>query len=169
MTQAGQTKGRGVSRQEGSHLAEGWECVCAQGPSQPPGDLLSGRLGRAEQGPGADLGGSVSSQSAVYLLKPAEGGYHGGLERAQPPKLTSACRWGRKNIPPSGKRGNFTIFPRPPPLWMSKAKRFSLFSSSEAENGVEEKKKVCRSPTAQSPTPSSEAESPDPKRAICLR
>ncbi|XP_054570925.1 GRAM domain-containing protein 2B isoform X5 [Eptesicus fuscus] len=40
---------------------------------------------------------------------------------------------------------------------------------SEAENGVEEKKKVCRSPTAQSPAPSSEAESPDPKRAICLR
>nr|KAF6366261.1 hypothetical protein mPipKuh1_005870 [Pipistrellus kuhlii] len=42
---------------------------------------------------------------------------------------------------------------------------------SEAENGVEEKKKVCRSPTAQSPppTPSSEAESPDPKRAVCLR
>nr|KAF6489565.1 GRAM domain containing 2B [Molossus molossus] len=40
---------------------------------------------------------------------------------------------------------------------------------SEAENGVEEKKKVCRSPTAQSPTPSSEAESPDQKRVICLR
>ncbi|XP_036265298.1 GRAM domain-containing protein 2B isoform X4 [Pipistrellus kuhlii] len=47
----------------------------------------------------------------------------------------------------------------------------SVFLSSEAENGVEEKKKVCRSPTAQSPppTPSSEAESPDPKRAVCLR
>ncbi|KAM7148697.1 GRAM domain-containing protein 2B isoform 3-T3 [Molossus nigricans] len=45
----------------------------------------------------------------------------------------------------------------------------SVFLSSEAENGVEEKKKVCRSPTAQSPTPSSEAESPDQKRVICLR
>ncbi|XP_019587941.2 GRAM domain-containing protein 2B isoform X2 [Rhinolophus sinicus] len=41
--------------------------------------------------------------------------------------------------------------------------------SSEAENGVEEKKKVCKSPTAQSPTLSSEAESPDPKKLICLR
>ncbi|XP_012666932.1 GRAM domain-containing protein 2B [Otolemur garnettii] len=40
---------------------------------------------------------------------------------------------------------------------------------SEAENGVEEKKKVCRSPTAQSPTPSVEAESPDQKRIISLR
>lgn len=39
---------------------------------------------------------------------------------------------------------------------------------SEAENGVEEKKKVCRSPTAQSPAPCSEAESPDPKRLISL-
>uniref|UniRef100_A0A9L0IAI1 GRAM domain containing 2B n=1 Tax=Equus asinus TaxID=9793 RepID=A0A9L0IAI1_EQUAS len=39
---------------------------------------------------------------------------------------------------------------------------------SEAENGVEEKKKVCRSPTAQSPAPSSEAESPDQKRLISL-
>lgn len=52
---------------------------------------------------------------------------------------------------------------------MSKVKRFSLFSSSEAENGVEDKKKVCRSPTAQSPTPSVEAESPDQKKSICLR
>uniref|UniRef100_A0A671DIP5 GRAM domain containing 2B n=1 Tax=Rhinolophus ferrumequinum TaxID=59479 RepID=A0A671DIP5_RHIFE len=41
--------------------------------------------------------------------------------------------------------------------------------SSEAENGVEEKKKVCKSPTAQSPTLSSEAESPDQKKLICLR
>ncbi|XP_060027297.1 GRAM domain-containing protein 2B [Erinaceus europaeus] len=40
---------------------------------------------------------------------------------------------------------------------------------SEAENGVEEKKKVCRSPTALSPTPSPEAESPDQKRLISLR
>uniref|UniRef100_A0A8C9AL92 GRAM domain containing 2B n=1 Tax=Prolemur simus TaxID=1328070 RepID=A0A8C9AL92_PROSS len=40
---------------------------------------------------------------------------------------------------------------------------------SEAENGVEEKKKICRSPTAQSPTPSLEAESPDQKRIISLR
>uniref|UniRef100_A0A8D1N4B8 GRAM domain containing 2B n=1 Tax=Sus scrofa TaxID=9823 RepID=A0A8D1N4B8_PIG len=40
---------------------------------------------------------------------------------------------------------------------------------SEAENGVEEKKKVCRSPTALSPAPSSEAESPDQKRIISLR
>ncbi|XP_015977410.1 GRAM domain-containing protein 2B isoform X4 [Rousettus aegyptiacus] len=45
----------------------------------------------------------------------------------------------------------------------------SVFLSSEAENGVEEKRKACRSPTAQSPTPSSEAESPDQKRIICLR
>ncbi|XP_025779257.1 GRAM domain-containing protein 2B isoform X3 [Puma concolor] len=52
---------------------------------------------------------------------------------------------------------------------MSKVKRFSLFSSSEAENGLEEKKKICRSPTAQSPTPSCEAESPDQKRIISLR
>ncbi|KAB1280699.1 GRAM domain-containing protein 2B [Camelus dromedarius] len=47
-------------------------------------------------------------------------------------------------------------------------KRF-LFSSSEAENGVEEKKKACRSPTAQSPAPTSEAESQDQKRIISLR
>ncbi|GAB5566652.1 GRAM domain-containing protein 2B isoform X2 [Prionailurus iriomotensis] len=40
---------------------------------------------------------------------------------------------------------------------------------SEAENGLEEKKKICRSPTAQSPTPSCEAESPDQKRIISLR
>uniref|UniRef100_A0A452R088 GRAM domain containing 2B n=1 Tax=Ursus americanus TaxID=9643 RepID=A0A452R088_URSAM len=47
-------------------------------------------------------------------------------------------------------------------------KRSSLFSS-EAENGVEEKKKICKSPTVQSPTPSSEAESPDQKRISSLR
>uniref|UniRef100_A0A452R004 GRAM domain containing 2B n=1 Tax=Ursus americanus TaxID=9643 RepID=A0A452R004_URSAM len=46
--------------------------------------------------------------------------------------------------------------------------RSSLFSS-EAENGVEEKKKICKSPTVQSPTPSSEAESPDQKRISSLR
>ncbi|XP_052498721.1 GRAM domain-containing protein 2B isoform X2 [Budorcas taxicolor] len=40
---------------------------------------------------------------------------------------------------------------------------------SEAENGVEEKKKVCRAPAALSPTPSSEAESQDQKRTISLR
>uniref|UniRef100_A0A7N5K896 GRAM domain containing 2B n=1 Tax=Ailuropoda melanoleuca TaxID=9646 RepID=A0A7N5K896_AILME len=40
---------------------------------------------------------------------------------------------------------------------------------SEAENGVEEKKKICKSPTVQSPTPSSETESPDQKRIISLR
>ncbi|XP_028705007.1 GRAM domain-containing protein 2B isoform X5 [Macaca mulatta] len=40
---------------------------------------------------------------------------------------------------------------------------------SEAENGVEEKKKACRSPTAQSPTPSVEADSPDQKKIISLR
>nr|KAF6366263.1 hypothetical protein mPipKuh1_005870 [Pipistrellus kuhlii] len=52
-----------------------------------------------------------------------------------------------------------------------KLKMDADLKASEAENGVEEKKKVCRSPTAQSPppTPSSEAESPDPKRAVCLR
>ncbi|XP_076994893.1 GRAM domain-containing protein 2B isoform X1 [Tamandua tetradactyla] len=47
--------------------------------------------------------------------------------------------------------------------------RGSVFLSSEAENGVEEKRKACRSPTVQSPTLSSEAESPDQKRIICLR
>lgn len=45
----------------------------------------------------------------------------------------------------------------------------SVFLSSEAENGVEEKKRVCRSPSAQSPTLSSEAESPDQRKATCLR
>ncbi|XP_006886065.1 PREDICTED: GRAM domain-containing protein 3 [Elephantulus edwardii] len=40
---------------------------------------------------------------------------------------------------------------------------------SEAENGVEEKKKACKSPTAQTPSPSSEAESLDQKRVISLR
>ncbi|KAL0607705.1 hypothetical protein AAY473_024310 [Plecturocebus cupreus] len=40
---------------------------------------------------------------------------------------------------------------------------------SEAENGVEEKKKACKSPTAQSPTPSMEADSPDQKKIISLR
>ncbi|XP_009207270.3 GRAM domain-containing protein 2B isoform X1 [Papio anubis] len=45
----------------------------------------------------------------------------------------------------------------------------SVFLSSEAENGVEEKKKACRSPTAQSPTPSVEADSPDQKKIISLR
>nr|XP_010337583.1 GRAM domain-containing protein 2B isoform X4 [Saimiri boliviensis boliviensis] len=40
---------------------------------------------------------------------------------------------------------------------------------SEAENGVEEKKKACKSPTAQSPTPSVEADSPDQKKIISLR
>uniref|UniRef100_A0A2K5JZ01 GRAM domain-containing protein n=1 Tax=Colobus angolensis palliatus TaxID=336983 RepID=A0A2K5JZ01_COLAP len=39
---------------------------------------------------------------------------------------------------------------------------------SEAENGVEEKKKACRSPTAQSPTPPVEADSPDQKKIISL-
>uniref|UniRef100_A0A8C8W8P8 GRAM domain containing 2B n=1 Tax=Panthera leo TaxID=9689 RepID=A0A8C8W8P8_PANLE len=50
------------------------------------------------------------------------------------------------------------------------AKRDSKVGSahSEAENGLEEKKKICRSPTAQSPTPSCEAESPDQKRIISL-
>ncbi|XP_074238115.1 GRAM domain-containing protein 2B isoform X2 [Saimiri boliviensis] len=45
----------------------------------------------------------------------------------------------------------------------------SVFLSSEAENGVEEKKKACKSPTAQSPTPSVEADSPDQKKIISLR
>ncbi|XP_032012439.1 GRAM domain-containing protein 2B isoform X2 [Hylobates moloch] len=40
---------------------------------------------------------------------------------------------------------------------------------SEAENGVEEKKKACRSPTAQSPPPPVEADSPDQKKIISLR
>lgn len=41
-------------------------------------------------------------------------------------------------------------------------------AASEAENGVEDKKKGCRSPAAQSPTSSVEAESPDSKRSISL-
>uniref|UniRef100_A0A5F9D7G5 GRAM domain containing 2B n=1 Tax=Oryctolagus cuniculus TaxID=9986 RepID=A0A5F9D7G5_RABIT len=41
-------------------------------------------------------------------------------------------------------------------------------AASEAENGVEEKKKGGRSPAAQSPTSSVEAESPDSKRSISL-
>ncbi|XP_049627817.1 GRAM domain-containing protein 2B isoform X1 [Suncus etruscus] len=45
----------------------------------------------------------------------------------------------------------------------------SVFLSSEAENGMEEKKRMCRSPTAQSPTLSSEAESPDQRKTIGLR
>lgn len=52
-----------------------------------------------------------------------------------------------------------------PGRWESRAGA----AHSEAENGVEEKKKVCRSPTAQSPTSSVEAEPPDQKRSICLR
>ncbi|EGV92910.1 GRAM domain-containing protein 3 [Cricetulus griseus] len=51
---------------------------------------------------------------------------------------------------------------------MPKVKRFSLFSSSEAENGVEDRRKTSKSPTAQSPTSSVEAESPDQKRSIGL-
>ncbi|CAO2594088.1 GRAM domain-containing protein 2B [Lemmus lemmus] len=51
---------------------------------------------------------------------------------------------------------------------MSKVKRFSFFSSSEAENGVEDRRKSSKSPTAQSPTSSVEAESPDQKRSIGL-
>ncbi|XP_036884509.1 GRAM domain-containing protein 2B isoform X2 [Sturnira hondurensis] len=50
-----------------------------------------------------------------------------------------------------------------------KAKMDAELKTSEAENGMEEKKKACRSPTAQPPTPSSEAESPDQKRLIGLR
>nr|XP_055158483.1 GRAM domain-containing protein 2B isoform X1 [Nyctereutes procyonoides] len=45
----------------------------------------------------------------------------------------------------------------------------SVFLSSEAENGVEDKKKICKSPTAQSPSPSNEAESSDQKRLLSLR
>nr|BAC29960.1 unnamed protein product [Mus musculus] len=52
--------------------------------------------------------------------------------------------------------------------WMSKVKRFSLFSSSEAENGAEDRRRVSKSPTAQSPTSSVEAESPDQKRSLGL-
>lgn len=74
---------------------------------------------------------------------------------------------GLKVIPLSEKWAHVIVFPSSPP-WMSKVKRF-LFPSSEAENGVEEKKKVCRSPGALSPTPSSEAESQDQKRTISLR
>ncbi|XP_040825054.1 GRAM domain-containing protein 2B [Ochotona curzoniae] len=44
----------------------------------------------------------------------------------------------------------------------------SVFLSSEAENGAEEKKKVCKSPTAQSPASSVDTESPDSKRSISL-
>lgn len=44
----------------------------------------------------------------------------------------------------------------------------SVFLSSEAENGVEDRKRLSKSPTAQSPTSSVEAESPDQKRSIGL-
>ncbi|CAO2594086.1 GRAM domain-containing protein 2B [Lemmus lemmus] len=44
----------------------------------------------------------------------------------------------------------------------------SVFLSSEAENGVEDRRKSSKSPTAQSPTSSVEAESPDQKRSIGL-
>ncbi|XP_045140915.1 GRAM domain-containing protein 2B-like isoform X2 [Echinops telfairi] len=40
---------------------------------------------------------------------------------------------------------------------------------SEAENGVEERKKVCRSPTALSPTLSVEAETQDQRRLVSQR
>ncbi|KAM7320322.1 hypothetical protein ACRRTK_020765 [Alexandromys fortis] len=53
-------------------------------------------------------------------------------------------------------------------LRMAKVKRFSFFSSSEAENGVEDRRKSSKSPTAQSPTSSVEAESPDQKRSLGL-
>ncbi|XP_076411390.1 GRAM domain-containing protein 2B isoform X2 [Peromyscus maniculatus bairdii] len=43
-----------------------------------------------------------------------------------------------------------------------------LFFGLEAENGVEDRKKISKSPTAQSPTSSVEAESPDQKRSIGL-
>ncbi|XP_054344046.1 GRAM domain-containing protein 2B isoform X4 [Pongo pygmaeus] len=54
-------------------------------------------------------------------------------------------------------------------LCVTQNKRTQSIKCSEAENGVEEKKKACRSPTAQSPTPSVEAESPDQKKIISLR
>ncbi|XP_075824753.1 GRAM domain-containing protein 2B isoform X1 [Microtus pennsylvanicus] len=44
----------------------------------------------------------------------------------------------------------------------------SVFLSSEAENGVEDRRKSSKSPTAQSPTSSVEAESPDQKRSLGL-
>uniref|UniRef100_A0A8C5L3P1 GRAM domain containing 2B n=1 Tax=Jaculus jaculus TaxID=51337 RepID=A0A8C5L3P1_JACJA len=44
----------------------------------------------------------------------------------------------------------------------------SVFLSSEAENGVDDKKKASRSPATQSPTSSVEAESPDQKRSLGL-
>lgn len=72
-----------------------------------------------------------------------------------------------KIIPLSRTREHFIASP-PASLWMSKVKRFSLFSSLEAENGVEDRKKVSKSPTAQSPTSSVEAESPDQKKSIGL-
>ncbi|XP_045140914.1 GRAM domain-containing protein 2B-like isoform X1 [Echinops telfairi] len=45
----------------------------------------------------------------------------------------------------------------------------SVIVSSEAENGVEERKKVCRSPTALSPTLSVEAETQDQRRLVSQR
>ncbi|XP_038185683.1 GRAM domain-containing protein 2B isoform X1 [Arvicola amphibius] len=43
-----------------------------------------------------------------------------------------------------------------------------VFLNSEAENGVEDRRKSSKSPTAQSPTSSVEAESPDQKRSLGL-
>ncbi|KAK1345017.1 hypothetical protein QTO34_013721 [Cnephaeus nilssonii] len=106
---------------------------------------LRGRARQGRAGPGAVLGGCVSV-SALYLLKPAErAGLQWGFGKGTAAQVDLSLLVGTEE-----------------PSALQKA-------SSEAENGVEEKKKVCRSPTAQSPTPSSEAESPDPKRAICLR
>ncbi|XP_017906187.1 PREDICTED: GRAM domain-containing protein 3 isoform X2 [Capra hircus] len=53
-------------------------------------------------------------------------------------------------------------------LWWRDALSYFTYHS-EAENGMEERKKVYRPPAALSPTPSSEAEPQDQKRAISLR
>ncbi|XP_007940408.1 GRAM domain-containing protein 2B [Orycteropus afer afer] len=81
--------------------------------------------------------------------------------------------WRRQQVPPA-KRSIQQTFQAQLMPWknMAQGKEVKPVEPdrefSEAENGVEEKKKVCKSPTAQSPTPSSEAESPDQKRVISL-
>lgn len=93
----------------------------------------------------------------MALEELAERSVHGRWERARP------------EAGPSPAPEATAPLLHPPRLWVTKVKRLCLFSSSEAENGVEEKKRVCRSPTAQSPSLSSEAESPDQRRITSLR
>ncbi|XP_002710213.1 GRAM domain-containing protein 2B isoform X8 [Oryctolagus cuniculus] len=81
------------------------------------------------------------------------------MGKKRPPSNDTVFRF---ELPGSPKRGS-TEAPH-----SSTDSPGSVFLSSEAENGVEEKKKGGRSPAAQSPTSSVEAESPDSKRSISL-